>query len=124
MREQLLDSIQPPTDDERLFLTAAEVGRQLGVRKSRVYALAASGLIPSVRLGPKKLIPLQARELSRTFDRIILDCPPWRNEVSDQIFEAAQVMVVPVPVSPLAARAIEDVKEDLARSGRTRRTIR
>ena len=71
-----------------------------------------------MRLGPKRMIPLQARDLSRTFDRIIVDCPPWRNEVSDQIYEAAQLMIVPLPVSPLAARALEDVREDLARTGR------
>lgn len=68
------------------------------------------------RLGPKRLIPILAQDLSRTFDRIILDCPPVRNELSDQIFEAANLMIVPLPVSPLAARALEDVRRDLARS--------
>lgn len=71
-----------------------------------------------MRLGPKKLIPILAQDLSRTFDRIILDCPPGRNELSDQIFEAAKLMIVPLPVSPLASRALDDVRKDLTRCGR------
>jgi excisionase family DNA binding protein len=37
--------------DGRIFLTATEVGHQLGLQKSRVYALAAEGFLPTVRLG-------------------------------------------------------------------------
>ena len=55
---------RPPTADasERIFLTAAEVGRQLGVRKSRVYELAASGAIPVVRMGRRMLFPRKGLE--------------------------------------------------------------
>ncbi len=45
-----------------LFLTAAEVGRQLGLRKSRVYALAAGGMLPVVRLGRRMLFPRRGLE--------------------------------------------------------------
>ena len=48
--------------DERLFLTAAEVGQQLGVRKSRVYELAAGGMLPVVRLGRRMLFPRRGLE--------------------------------------------------------------
>ncbi|MBI3971454.1 MAG: hypothetical protein HY332_09215 [Chloroflexi bacterium] len=44
-----------------MFLTAAEVDRELGIRKSRVYELGAGGLLPVVRLGRRMLrsqIPL------------------------------------------------------------------
>jgi excisionase family DNA binding protein len=40
-----------------MFLTAAEVGRELGLKKSRVYELAAAGLLPVVRLGRRMLFP-------------------------------------------------------------------
>jgi excisionase family DNA binding protein len=40
-----------------MFLTAAEVGQQLGLRRSRVYELAAAGLLPVVRLGKRMLFP-------------------------------------------------------------------
>jgi excisionase family DNA binding protein len=48
-------SREPHTDD-RLFLTAAEVGRRLGLRKSRVYELAAAGVLPVVRLSPRRML--------------------------------------------------------------------
>jgi excisionase family DNA binding protein len=35
----------------------AEVGRQLGLRKSRVYELAAAGLIPVIRMGRRLHFP-------------------------------------------------------------------
>jgi excisionase family DNA binding protein len=57
---------EPPeavTDpDERLFLTVEEVGRHLGVRRSRVYELAASGLLPVVRLGRRLRFPRRGLE--------------------------------------------------------------
>lgn len=45
-----------PETDERLFLTAAEVGRRLGLGKSRVYELAAAGALPVVRLSPRRML--------------------------------------------------------------------
>lgn len=47
------DSDQP--GDGRMFLTAEEVGRRLGLRRSRVYELAAAGRLPVVRLGRRIL---------------------------------------------------------------------
>ncbi len=41
----------------RLFISASEVGQQLGLRKSRVYELAAGGLLPCVRLGRRIWFP-------------------------------------------------------------------
>ena len=41
----------------RMFLTATEVGQQLGLGKSRVYELAAAGMLPVVRLGRRMLFP-------------------------------------------------------------------
>ena len=43
--------------EARLFLSATEVGRRLGLRKSRVYTLAAEGLLPTVRLGRRVWFP-------------------------------------------------------------------
>jgi excisionase family DNA binding protein len=47
---------------DRLFLTAEEVGRQLGLRKSRVYELAACGMLPVVRLGHRVRFPRRGLE--------------------------------------------------------------
>jgi excisionase family DNA binding protein len=48
--------------DGRLFLSAAEVGLQLGLKRSRVYELAAAGLLPVVRLGRRMLFPRRGLE--------------------------------------------------------------
>ena len=39
-----------------MFLTASEVGAILRLKKSRVYQLAAAGILPSVRLSPRKIL--------------------------------------------------------------------
>jgi excisionase family DNA binding protein len=51
-----------PPDEGRLFLNAEEVGRQLGLRRSRVYELAAAGLLPVVRLGRRLRFPRHGLE--------------------------------------------------------------
>lgn len=48
--------------DDHIFLTVEEVGAQLRVRRSRVYELAASGLLPVVRLGRRMLFPRRGLE--------------------------------------------------------------
>jgi excisionase family DNA binding protein len=50
------------TRDDRLFMTVEEVGRHLGVRRSQVYELAASGLLPVVRFGRRMRFPRQGLE--------------------------------------------------------------
>jgi cellulose biosynthesis protein BcsQ len=113
-------------EDPRLFTKAVKLRQLITLTAyDNLFYLGTSGNLRDLsfnlmRLGPKKLIPILAQDLSRTFDRIILDCPPVRNELSDQIFEAAKLMIVPLPVSPLAARALDDVRHDLARCGRSK----
>ncbi len=46
-------------NNSRLFLNASQVGEQLGLRKSRVYELAAQGLLPNVRLGRRIWFPVR-----------------------------------------------------------------
>lgn len=67
-----------------------------------------------LRLGPRRRIGEIIRTLRGSFDRIVLDCPPVRDEISDQIIEASDLMIVPLPASPLAARALDQVRSDLA----------
>jgi len=71
------------------------------------------------RLGPKRRIEETVANLTGTFDRIVLDCPPVRNEMSDQVMRSADVMITPLPASPISSRALEKVKSEQARSGRT-----
>jgi chromosome partitioning protein len=62
---------------------------------------------------PKRLRKL-LQTLEQDYDRIILDCPPGLGELSDQLFRAADLIVAPVPPTPLAMRALEQVQGHLA----------
>ncbi|MDP9056232.1 MAG: ParA family protein [Pseudomonadota bacterium] len=62
---------------------------------------------------PKRLRKL-LQTLGQDYDRIILDCPPGLGELSDQLFRAADLIVAPVPPTPLAMRALDQVREHLA----------
>lgn len=47
--------------DLPMFLTLAEAGRHLGVKRSRAQQMAAQGILPTVRLGARKiLVPRKA----------------------------------------------------------------
>ena len=45
---------------ERLMLRPAEAAEALGISRSKVYELIASGQIPSIRLGGSVRVPVQA----------------------------------------------------------------
>lgn len=67
------------------------------------------------RIGHKRRLAQLTSTLLNDFDRIVLDCPPVLNEVSEQIINAADVLIVPLPASPLAMRTLDAVRNDLAR---------
>jgi chromosome partitioning protein len=56
----------------------------------------------------KALKPLESR-----YDRIILDCPPGLTELADQMFRAADLILVPVIPSPLSSRALDQLSAHL-----------
>ena len=51
--------------------------------------------------------------LERDYDRIILDCPPGLTELSDQVFRAVDLLVVPMLPSPLSMRAFDQLTDHL-----------
>lgn len=57
----------------------------------------------------KALKPLESR-----YDRVILDCPPGLTELADQMFRAADLILVPVVPSPLSTRALAQLQAHLA----------
>jgi chromosome partitioning protein len=67
------------------------------------------------RIGKKRRLAKIAEDLSRRYERIILDCPPVLNEVSAQVVRAADCIIVPIPPSPLSARAFDMVTEEIRR---------
>ena len=70
------------------------------------------------RLGKKKRLAKLVEGLSKHYDRIIFDCPPVLNEVSAQVMRAADLVIVPLPPSPLSARAFDVVVEEVRGSGK------
>jgi excisionase family DNA binding protein len=47
-------------EDQRLTITIEEAGRLLGIGRNLAYAAAASGELPTVRLGRRLLVPREA----------------------------------------------------------------
>lgn len=65
------------------------------------------------RIGKKRRLARLAEDLSGRYERIVLDCPPVLNELSAQVIRAADVVIVPLPPSPLSARALEMVSREI-----------
>lgn len=70
------------------------------------------------RIGKRKRLAKLTAALSKDFDRIVFDCPPVLNEVSGQVMRAADLVIVPLPPSPLSARAFEQVVDEVRGSGK------
>lgn len=69
------------------------------------------------QLGRRRRLARLAKRLGDEYDRIILDCPPGINEVSSQVLRAADIVIVPLPPSPLSRRALELVASEVKRVG-------
>lgn len=69
--------------------------------------------IQLARIGARTRLSQLISALKADYRRVVLDCPPMLNEVSDQIIMAADVIILPLPASPLAARAFDQVREEL-----------
>ncbi|WP_338466877.1 ParA family protein [Novosphingobium sp. ZN18A2] len=68
------------------------------------------------RIGKKRRLARMTEALSRDYERIILDCPPVLNSLSDQVIRAADLIVVPLPPSPLSRRALTAIRDELVRN--------
>lgn len=72
------------------------------------------------RIGKKKRLARLTESLTKSYDRIILDCPPVLSETSAQVIRAADCVVVPLPPSPLSARAFDLVLNEIRSHARHR----
>ncbi len=68
-------------------------------------------------LGKRKRLAKLLGRLESRYERVILDCPPGLTETSEQVLNAADILIVPVIPSPLAMRALTDVADFLVRRG-------
>lgn len=65
------------------------------------------------RIGKRKQLAKLTKALGETFERIILDCPPALGQISAQVMRAADLVIVPMPPSPLSARAFDLVVREI-----------
>lgn len=70
------------------------------------------------RIGKKKRLAKIVGGLRKDYDRVIFDCPPVLNDVSAQVMRAADLVIVPLPPSPLSTRAFEQVVAEAKGSGK------
>jgi len=71
-----------------------------------------------LRMGQRHRVATLCKQLARSYDRLILDCPPMLNELSAQVLRAATLVIVPLPPSPLSVRALDHVVEEIRRHTR------
>ncbi len=70
------------------------------------------------QLGKRKRLAKLVARLGADYQRIILDCPPVMNEISAQVIRAADIIIVPLPPSPLSNRAFDLVVDEIKGSGK------
>ncbi|MEM1052158.1 MAG: ParA family protein [Pseudomonadota bacterium] len=70
------------------------------------------------RIGKKKRLAKIVESLRKDYDRVIFDCPPVLNELSGQVMRAADLVIVPLPPSPLSTRALDQVVAEVKGSGK------
>ena len=119
-----LFGMDPPAKDRAADLfgrgvDTAELVRPTGIKKLSILPADASlwsldGQLAA--MGKKKRLAKLAEQMSREYDRIVLDCPPVLNEISRQVIRAADIVIVPMPPSPLSARALDMIRDDIAGS--------
>lgn len=64
---------------------------------------------------PEKRLLKMMRPLSRHYDLLLIDCAPSISLVSENIFRAADGLLMPVVPNPLSLRAVQQVQEFLSR---------
>lgn len=107
--------------DEAQAVLSRRVDAAKLIRKSTVEQLDILAADTSLRglnrllfeIDKKKRLKKLLADLHKSYDRIILDCPPGLTETSDQILRAADLVIVPVIPSPLSYRAFVEVQEYL-----------
>lgn len=95
---------------------------------SRLHVLPADESLRAIdrtllQIGKRKRLSKMTLKLSKEYERVILDCPPVLSELSAQILRAADIVIVPLPPSPLSRRAFDVVVREMRAIGKKRPAI-
>ncbi len=71
-----------------------------------------------MQIGKRKRLAKLTSGLTDRYERIVLDCPPVMNELSAQVIRAADLIIVPLPPSPLSSRAFDIVVSEVTGTGK------
>lgn len=80
-------------------------------------------LLDSMKRSSKRLADM-LEELAGEYDRILLDCPPTLSHVAENVFRAADTIVVPIIPTTLSIRTYEQIKKFFEESGYKRKKLR
>jgi cellulose biosynthesis protein BcsQ len=108
-RKRGLDASIKGTDFERLDLLPAE------------FSLRNMDLLLEEQKGPTKRLLRLLRPQSATYDHCLLDCPPSISLVSENVFRAADLLLVPLIPTTLSARTLDQLLDFLQGHARHRR---
>lgn len=125
----LTDGKPHKTEAQSVFSRSVEA-RTL-CRPSRIDGIDILGADTSLRgldrmffeIGKKKRLARLLDGLKTDYDRIILDCPPGLTETSEQVLQAADIIIAPVIPSPLSQRALGELARFLVQKGGRRPPI-
>ncbi len=105
-----------PAPDTRTRYVFGDGNPAQDIRESAIGGLR---ILPgSVDANPQSLTKT-ARMLDRQAERVFIDCPPVRNDLSAAIVKMADLIIVPVPPSPLSSRAFMQVAAQVKALGKT-----
>ncbi len=126
-----LDGQGAATFTLRLAATAGHTQRKLFAADAELDAMIRPSAYPRLDVLPadKSLRHLDrmiaddgARRLKKMlkrfdtdYDRVILDCPPGLTALAEEVFRAADLIVVPMLPSPLSVRAFDQLAAHLAK---------
>ena len=66
---------------------------------------------------PRERLARVLREVADDYDLIVIDCPPGITLLSENVFHASDLLLVPILPSPLSMRTLAQLERHLARKG-------
>jgi len=75
------------------------------------------------RKHPRRILSTLLAPLSRSYRWVFLDCPPGISLLSENVFQAADLLLVPVVPTPLSLRTFEEIVVFFQRKGLDRQRV-